>query len=1503
MAEADRYDEFPNVVKLDVPADSKEDGAAWIYVPSKDTIYIGPQGSETLDLIDLVKRYVGNKKDEKFRTGLLYKDGFADIFNVVDKHEEGQLLRALENYHSQFGTEEDKHHNLEDWDPHGGWGSPSEDPYGDDDFDENGDVKELKHTPTLGDDDTAFWNKWKDQGGDYSKMKPTPGIKPIDTWEPKDYVDWRDKKHWADRIGQGFGATREDYPHWRWSFGDANLVKGAPHDGLWLWPTEHGYPDHFAQTGSNGLGNAAQGRVYPHKGDRWEILTWPDRPRNISDTLIKNTIQEEAQQAVKNYLMETVGIPEDKIYFTIGHYGQMVSDYNSSSYPGYDWRDRVKQMYGPSSPNPYGTMGEDIDWDESMAKGTPIFSLPPTTPPAKKLIYDPVSEAWTYNPKDDPQEKLVPDHDVWESQGWMWEEVWDPDQKKFVVRKVAPQEETQEQKWIKATQKPQTDEMTPEEKYEKTVSDFENNRTESSLRTREEGGDMIVVDEEAYEKAYAELGENWHLAFLPKRGLNEFDPVNKVWADGTPMSSMEQSAWIKDKEPLVTPAKDWNSKQDAFLWIGYKTGGHGDKDEIYTANAHWKIINSLTGKGKLETISDFLFADFEVPMLWGWVIDHEGMEGLIVTFSTVIAPMHQDFGYIKQALKTITEHYKRPVQDYDIIETNIPILESYTPKFPEKETVGGPSERGPPDRAGDDDLKRTDLKPIPSGIGSAVLKRDEIGDITVTTYDMSHAGSPGMFETEIWGGELNGEQYFNYTKDEAIRTHDALVTEEKSWQQSTTQHPSLLGKVSHQLPFKAVNIQPPPGSDHENQEKPFIYYAPANTLFYTTQYCHHSHIIEAINHYLQSNGFLGDGNQFGNPGDWVSGDITEPDWEGRNWIKLIDGSYYNQDMIQFLQDHFGHDRELRDSDGDPIYPNQIVKVADGFAKREERLKEWRWSYDPLSDDIQVWEVQDGSPSHMEQTGMRGLYQDAQGRIYLLKDHVDVFFWKDRPMGMAQPEKGEAQEKGWERAWEWIDENHIQDMIGQEPMETKMAASSLVLPNLNWAWFVAYSPKFTLNSENLILTHDLNSLEIKINQYNLQSNQYIKAKVANWGSNILYDIFPGGKKTGIKAFENAVKNSWGVDTVYSYTKVVQEIDAGLTPKFLLPVSGCFGYINHQLILGSRHHMEIMYRLLENGWTWDDLLNAKQAWGWFHNYLPSSGGRSVNFSSDAGMMTVDKQEVLDAFKNLFGNSFKDSGGYGGKTEKTFGGNFKDKYGDPTSGVEGLTGYKTEYDNSVISPLPAPPEKSETPPPVETPTDPFTSFIPGGGKPPPKKQNMPAVQDPLVNQIAELEVKILQGTETPQEYTKYWDLKWELNNTASSARSAATVDMTEGSWNHGYPQELHTCFGWINGDLYLGTTHHALMIKELIQSGKFDWESLINAKQMWGWMNVEDYQNQYIGAIEFATDDAKQTNSAQPEVEESFKEAFPFVNKWRIENFGSTQGDYGQRARDYYLGPLEN
>ena len=138
----------------------------------------------------------------------------------------------------------------------------------------------------------------------------------------------------------------------------------------------------------------------------------------------------------------------------------------------------------------------------------------------------------------------------------------------------------------------------------------------------------------------------------------------------------------------------------------------------------------------------------------------------------------------------------------------------------------------------------------------------------------------------------------------------------------------------------------------------------------------------------------------------------------------------------------------------------------------------------------------------------------------------------------------------------------------------------------------------------------------------------------------------------------------------------------------------------------------------------------------------------------------------------------------------------------------------------------------------------------------------------------------------------------------------------------EDTEGCYGFLNGTLYLGSTHHALILAGLVNGdygAPMDWETLANAKQVWGWYQLEDVNNdyysgaegppRYVGNITFATDDAKQTFGLKAKLVAAFKEAFPGStwqlqkNLYQYNGTGTSQTDYGGNAREQYLEPQED
>lgn len=94
------------------------------------------------------------------------------------------------------------------------------------------------------------------------------------------------------------------------------------------------------------------------------------------------------------------------------------------------------------------------------------------------------------------------------------------------------------------------------------------------------------------------------------------------------------------------------------------------------------------------------------------------------------------------------------------------------------------------------------------------------------------------------------------------------------------------------------------------------------------------------------------------------------------------------------------------------------------------------------------------------------------------------------------------------------------------------------------------------------------------------------------------------------------------------------------------------------------MAIMNYLLQNGWDWDKLMNAKQIWGWIGQggYGSPAGNPWVQFTTDAGLIDVSlKQDAINTLNKAFGQKFKEHHEEY-QSNETFAPNFERQYGDP-------------------------------------------------------------------------------------------------------------------------------------------------------------------------------------------------------------------------------------------------
>lgn len=527
-------DHIPNVVRIDVPSDTGDEAAAWVYVPSKDTVYVGPWGSSHLDLADALKHTLDMEKGEQILTGALYQDGFSDIYSVPENEAKAdRVLDAVSTffdlYYSDMG------------------GSFVGEDEGDDDEHWTDTLKSFKTGPGTTDavpedydDDSGKWEKYwaeKEKWGDRGAMDPT--VKPLGTdtsqWSGEDWVKWTTKDY------GGYGWTpRESLPHFRWSYGNPDIVPQSTHNGFFPWPVEDAYPDHFTQTGSNGLGYNAQGRVYPHTGNRWEILTWPQRPRYVQDNQIKKIMQHEAQQAAKDWLMNELEVPEENIYFTEGDYGRMVIDYTSPSYGGKQKSIRYDDADGSAVYEDSYTIGDATDPDAEYVSAD--YDYQGTRTYTENFMNDlekSYQEMMTRNLDWKPKNE----GDVWQSvknPGRPRNPVIDPTTGVQSGPGHLPRGTEGERPW--GVTQSEWDAMSPEDKYQARVQEFErrqrtppwsdrqnqyslwNERPTNTqvgtpfsegMQITDQSGTTTTISEADYDQAVAELGtDKWFYKWL-----------------------------------------------------------------------------------------------------------------------------------------------------------------------------------------------------------------------------------------------------------------------------------------------------------------------------------------------------------------------------------------------------------------------------------------------------------------------------------------------------------------------------------------------------------------------------------------------------------------------------------------------------------------------------------------------------------------------------------------------------------------------------------------------------------------------------------------------------------------------------------------------------------------------------------------------------------------------------------------------------------------------------
>lgn len=175
----------------------------------------------------------------------------------------------------------------------------------------------------------------------------------------------------------------------------------------------------------------------------------------------------------------------------------------------------------------------------------------------------------------------------------------------------------------------------------------------------------------------------------------------------------------------------------------------------------------------------------------------------------------------------------------------------------------------------------------------------------------------------------------------------------------------------------------------------------------------------------------------------------------------------------------------------------------------------------------------------------------------------------------------------------------------------------------------------------------------------------------------YDNYEGGDEEYYDEFEdydvNDVPNIPVADKVY-------------------PTHGCFGFVDGNLIIGNRHHQEIMALLIDKGWTWTDLMEAEQIWGWYS--VCKGASVKVNFVSDAAFLhKAAAKKCRKAFSELFDlpceGKYKLNNGDVKQRHPglEYGGDYDRHYAEGSDSLKWVKEHPT-----VISDIPDPPQESK-------------------------------------------------------------------------------------------------------------------------------------------------------------------------------------------------------------------
>ena len=180
-------------------------------------------------------------------------------------------------------------------------------------------------------------------------------------------------------------------------------------------------------------------------------------------------------------------------------------------------------------------------------------------------------------------------------------------------------------------------------------------------------------------------------------------------------------------------------------------------------------------------------------------------------------------------------------------------------------------------------------------------------------------------------------------------------------------------------------------------------------------------------------------------------------------------------------------------------------------------------------------------------------------------------------------------------------------------------------------------------------HYLRNRDIIVD-FKMGGDTVLEGKIIDWSDDTLkIKLEDGEKRTFDSDFLKQIKFKIRDDKTYLSKVFKHAVALDTSGDYFrsegLPDSGSFGFVAGHLMLADDHHQAIMGNLIEAGWTWEQLMEADQAWGWFtveydyddDDYDDEGDPKykyyvDVSFTSDSGFQN-DVDAALKAFQELY------------------------------------------------------------------------------------------------------------------------------------------------------------------------------------------------------------------------------------------------------------------------------